>query len=164
MLLPGLRNSYDQVATALLSAIRSLGASHAQRVPARRGAAPSKRFDCFAEPAGDEIVVSAEKLVGSAQRRRGGAVLQHGSIRVRADVPEEAIAAGIDPGASVSLAQLGIGASEEMLREALVSAFSQVLGARFGELEPQAQELEQAEARVERHRGDRLSAPSSRAI
>src|SRR5256885_4494081 len=35
---------------------------------------------CFAAPVGGEVVVRARKLVGSAQVRRGGAFLQHGSI------------------------------------------------------------------------------------
>lgn len=164
MLRPGLRGSYDQVATALLGAIRSLGAADARRVPTRRGAAASENFDCFAEPAGDEIVVSSEKLVGSAQRRRGGAVLQHGSIRVAADPPAEAEAAGIDPRASVSLAELGVEPSEEILREALVASFSRLLEAHFSQAEPEPRELEQAQARVDLHRGDCLAAPSSKAL
>lgn len=164
MLRPGLRNSYDQVATALLRAIRSLGVSEARRVPAPGAAARPKNFDCFAEPAGDEIVVSAEKLVGSAQRRRGGAVLQHGSIRVAADAPAEAAAAGIDPGASVSLAELGIETSEAALREALVASFCRVLEVSFNQAEPEARELDQARERDDLHRGDCLAAPSSRTV
>ena len=35
---------------------------------------------CFDVPAEGEIVVHGRKLVGSAQRRFGSAVLQHGSI------------------------------------------------------------------------------------
>jgi lipoate-protein ligase A len=164
MLRPGLRNSYDQVATALLRAIRSLGAEQARRVPALRGAAPSKNFDCFAEPAGDEIVVQTEKLVGSAQRRRGGAVLQHGSIRVAADPAALAVAAGVDPAASVSLTELGVEASEKALREALVTCFSQVLGVEFSPAEPELRELEQARARADLHREDCLAAPSSKTV
>jgi lipoate-protein ligase A len=164
MLRPGLRNSYDQVATALLRAIRSLGASNACRRPVRRGEQSSQNFDCFAAPVGDEIVVGTEKLVGSAQRRRGGAVLQHGSIRIGADLPAIAAAAGVDPGVSVSLAQLGIGANEELLRKALVDSFAKVLGAHFDEAKPDASELDQARARVELHRGDSLSAPSAKGV
>lgn len=163
MLRPGLRNSYDQVATALLAAIRSLGASRASRVPERRDAPRSKEFDCFAQPAGDEIVVGGHKLVGSAQRRRGGAVLQHGSIRMTADSRDLARVAGVDPDVSTSLADLGIDVGEDDLRRALVEAFGQVLGATgFGEDGPEAAELEQAELRVAMHRDDRLAAPSSK--
>ncbi len=165
MLRPGLRGSYDQIATALLDAIRLLGATGAARVPARHAAGPSSGFDCFAEPAGDEIVAGAEKLVGSAQRRCGGAVLQHGSIRIAADPPGVAAAAGVDPNAAISMTQLGVApASEAELRKALVTAFSRVLGASFSEAEPEAQELEQARVRANLHRGDCLAAPSSKGL
>jgi lipoyl(octanoyl) transferase len=35
---------------------------------------------CFSQPAGGEVLVGGRKIVGSAQLRRGGALLQHGSI------------------------------------------------------------------------------------
>lgn len=165
MLRPGLRNSYDQIATALLGAIRSLGASRAIRVPARKGAAPSKHFDCFAQPAGDEIVVGPHKLVGSAQRRREGAVLQHGSIRMAADSPAAARASGIDPSVSVSLSELGIETHSEALRGALLDAFIRVLDTeRLAPGKPSDREIEQARARVAQHQSDSLSAPSSRSV
>jgi lipoate-protein ligase A len=40
---------------------------------------------CFAEPAAGELVVGNRKLVGSAQVREGGALLQHGSILIADD-------------------------------------------------------------------------------
>lgn len=64
----------------------------------RRGASPrppgSKPFLCFADRDDDDVVVGNGdrpiKLVGSAQRRRAGAVLQHGSILLARspDTPE----------------------------------------------------------------------------
>lgn len=164
MLRPGLRNSYDQVATALLAAIRSLGAREASRVPASREARPNKVFDCFAEPAGDEIVVGMKKLVGSAQRRRGGAVLQHGSIRMEVDPKAVALAAGVDPEVSTTLSELGIDTHEAALRAALVEAFGRVLDVEALEASvADARELEQAAARVAMHAADPLDAPSSKA-
>jgi hypothetical protein len=35
---------------------------------------------CFSQPAGGEVLVGGQKVVGSAQLRQGGALLQHGSI------------------------------------------------------------------------------------
>jgi lipoate-protein ligase A len=66
------------------------GALSAVGVPAeRRGELaahrPPKRkrpFLCFTDPNSEDIVADGLKLVGSAQRRRGGAVLQHGSLLV----------------------------------------------------------------------------------
>ena len=40
---------------------------------------------CFRSPAPGEVVVAGRKLVGSAQVRVGGALLQHGSIILRGD-------------------------------------------------------------------------------
>jgi lipoate-protein ligase A len=39
-----------------------------------------KPFLCFADRDAEDVVVGHAKLVGSAQRRRAGAVLQHGSV------------------------------------------------------------------------------------
>lgn len=156
---PGLRSAYDQLAGALLEAIRALGASQAARVPLHRGARASNAFDCFAAPAGDEIVVGREKLVGSAQRRRAGVVLQHGSIRISADPPAVVAAAGVDAGAAIDLSRLGIEAGEAALRKALIVSFARALGACFESVAASARELELARQRGEMHRLDPLSAP-----
>src|SRR5438105_4750769 len=53
------------------------------------------RFDppsaCFSQPVGGEVLLRTRKLVGSAQMRRGGAFLQHGSILL--DGSQDVIAA-----------------------------------------------------------------------
>ena len=48
-------------------------------------AMPPGALPCFAEPAPGELVVGGRKLVGSAQWRDAGALLQHGSILVDDD-------------------------------------------------------------------------------
>ena len=45
--------------------------------------APSHPFLCFADRDGEDLVAGGSKLVGSAQRRRAGAILQHGSLLLR---------------------------------------------------------------------------------
>lgn len=74
-----LRGAYREIHARLASALRSLGvdailAAHPAVRPSGRPAA------CFAMPVGGEILVAGQKLVGSAQVRRGDAFLQHGSI------------------------------------------------------------------------------------
>ena len=75
-----LRSGYREIHGRLVQALRSLGvdaalaSAPAVRPSARRAAA------CFAAPVGGEILVHGRKLVGSAQVRRRGAFLQHGSI------------------------------------------------------------------------------------
>src|SRR6202011_2979657 len=52
--------------------------------PSERAPAPSIR-PCFDAPGEGELVADGGKLVGSAQWRDGGALLQHGSILVEDD-------------------------------------------------------------------------------
>jgi lipoate-protein ligase A len=76
--------------TALYRAVhRAIAAELAGRGLAahRRGEAvephrsgPDRPFLCFTDRDPDDIVSNDQKVVGSAQRRRGGAVLQHGSV------------------------------------------------------------------------------------
>lgn len=47
-------------------------------------AAAAKPFLCFSRGDRRDVVLQGRKIVGSAQRRRKGAVLQHGSILLRA--------------------------------------------------------------------------------
>jgi len=76
--LGGLRRAYEEIHRVLLVALRALGAL-AELAPMRKTA----RLDagsCFASPVGGEIVIAGRKVVGSAQLREGGGLLQHGSI------------------------------------------------------------------------------------
>lgn len=45
---------------------------------------PNEPFLCFLREAAPDLVVKGHKVLGSAQRRRRGAVLQHGSLLLRA--------------------------------------------------------------------------------
>ncbi len=73
-----LREAYQRIHLTIASALRALGAPVALAA-ARRGV-PVDAGACFAAAAGGEIVLDTSKVVGSAQLRHGGAVLQHGSI------------------------------------------------------------------------------------
>ena len=75
-----LRGAYREVHGRLAQALRSLGVDATlASLPAGR---PSERrlAACFAASVGGETLVHGRKLVGSAQVRRRGAFLQHGSI------------------------------------------------------------------------------------
>ena len=63
---------------------------HGDLGPEEAGETPDRPFLCFAGRDGEDLVHRGVKLVGSAQRRRAGAVLQHSSLLLRrADaVPE----------------------------------------------------------------------------
>jgi len=78
------RESYARINRLLVGALHRLGVmaeiASAAGTPPRPGVAP-----CFEEPVAGEIVASGRKLVGSAQWRADGALLQHGSILVDDD-------------------------------------------------------------------------------
>ena len=75
-----LRQAYGAIHQRLLTALRFLGADVALAPDRPTARPPVRPTVCFSQPAGGEIVVGVHKLVGSAQVRRGGAFLQHGSI------------------------------------------------------------------------------------
>lgn len=90
-----LQGSYAMINAALLAALRALGvvaerAADGERLPPP-GSAP-----CFERPARGELMLYGRKLVGSAQCRDGGALLQHGSILVHDDQALVARLAGHD--------------------------------------------------------------------
>lgn len=79
----GARVAYDFINDVLLGGLRGLGVDAA--LAGRTVALPPGPRPCFDLPAEREIVLGARKLVGSAQWRRDGALLQHGSILVQDD-------------------------------------------------------------------------------
>ena len=79
-----LRESYRAIHGMLADAVRRLGA------PALLAADPPRIAGlgagaCFAQPVGGEVVVAGRKVVGSAQLRENGALLQHGSMLLSDD-------------------------------------------------------------------------------
>jgi lipoyl(octanoyl) transferase len=164
----GLHASYRVLSDALVDALRGLGIE-AERVAAgAHRVAPDGGFDCFAEAADDEVCAGGRKLAGSAQRRAGGALLQHGSIRLAPDPPPAARIAGIGLGAT-SLAELGVapGAARRTLAEALPKALGERLGVAFSPGSLAASERERAHRLAAALRRDplaRRAGPSSRAF
>ena len=129
-LLPsGLRASYALVSNALCEALRALGVP-AERQPEERAGEAS--FDCFARLAAEEVCAGGRKLVGSAQRRAGGAVLQHGSIRVEPDPAWARRAAASARDGATSLRELGVEQSLDEVRQVCVEALRVALGGVLG--------------------------------
>jgi lipoyl(octanoyl) transferase len=68
---------YDQVHAALVFLLNELGAAAVVRGEKRDQPEP---FLCFGRGDPRDIVLAGHKIVGSAQRRRKGAILQHGAL------------------------------------------------------------------------------------
>jgi lipoate-protein ligase A len=171
----GLMASYELVAGVLIQALEALKVEavasplprdrqafrHRFQVDPKRAASrPVRReFDCFALPAaGREICVGGRKLAGSAQRRAGGGILQHGSIRLAPDLIDARRASALSGEGATSLAELGANADPEALRKAFEEAFEQALGGlEVGVLS--AEDRARAAERVRNHQRDSGFAP-----
>ena len=79
-----LRATYSRINRILLDGLTRLGISAEIAAAAGRAESPSIR-PCFETPGEGELVAQGRKLVGSAQWRNEGALLQHGSILVGDD-------------------------------------------------------------------------------
>jgi len=83
----GVLESYRRLSKALLIALRALGVqADAQDSTSRSDQNDATAPVCFEEPSNYEITVNRKKLVGSAQARRKGDVLQHGTIPLTGDI------------------------------------------------------------------------------
>lgn len=81
-----LGDSYERINQILLEGLTRLGVEAAIANPSST-AKPPTDLPCFAEPSKGELVSDGRKLVGSAQWRDSGALLQHGSILIEDDQP-----------------------------------------------------------------------------
>ena len=79
-----LLETYRWIGAGLTAGLRRLGVP-AEMVAVRASEALASPAFCFSRTGSYEIEVGGKKLVGSAQRRQGGAFLQHGSILLGAD-------------------------------------------------------------------------------
>jgi len=160
----GIQASYKALSQGLLAGLTQLGLhcelaqpQHSGAVVRPRAAGGGAFAACFDAPSWYELVVNGKKVVGSAQVRRRGALLQHGSIPLHlagerlyhllAFSDEEARrqsarmfsrkAAGLCEVASAEI-------SPEQVEAALISGFTCGLGLQLTPGELNEQELEQA--------------------
>lgn len=152
--------SYQRLAHALLAALRFLG------LPAEmneESLAPEQAANpvCFEVPSTYEITVGGKKLIGSAQARRSGGVLQHGALPLEGDLTrivqvlifhEEAArqraAERLLQRATTVERALGRPVSWEVAAQAFVDAFRQTFSLCFRHSEPTVNEKARAEELV----------------
>ncbi len=90
---------------------------------------PWRPLDCFAEPTGSDLAVGGHKVCGSAQLRRRGWFLQHGSLPIfdkRGDTAT--LLGGSVDHASTCLERLRPGTIWGAVSDALVAGFTEVWG------------------------------------
>ena len=79
-------SSYRRLSQGLLAGLRRLGGQVAQADEQPKLVADDRSAACFDVPSHYEITALGRKLVGSAQLRRRGVVLQHGALPLTGDV------------------------------------------------------------------------------
>jgi len=135
-----LQGAYAAICGALVAGLRRLGVACelTEAAAGQKLIPPTQPIPCFIGPAPGEIVVGKRKLVGSAMRRVGRSILQHGSILVDWDGELQAGCLGLDGdgelrAAVVTLAEaLGAPPAYGELERALRAGFEESLGVTFG--------------------------------
>ncbi len=140
----GLLEAYRAICAVLVRAVRALGVD-AELTGGEVNLQlphPKTTVPCFEAPAGGEVVVGNRKLIGSAMRAHGGAILQHGAIlldwdgRLQAGAMGLADDASLRPQVTTLRDQLGRKLPRAVLEETLVEAFGSELGVEFKREQP----------------------------
>lgn len=142
-----LRETYARINRILQAGLSQIGVLVEAASASGRAAVPSMR-PCFETPAEGELVAQGAKLVGSAQWRDDGALLQHGSILVNDDQSRLTVFAaggqkeGVIPPPATLHGLLGRSPSAEEVAEAMFDAVRSLE-------DPDASELAEDEVRDE---------------
>ena len=149
------RASYAAVNGALVAGLRRLGVPAVLQPRTSTRAPVPSLAPCFRDPAEGEVVVEGRKLIGSAQYREGGVVLQHGSLLLEGDQrrvadllreprPEE------EPTATLA-SYLDPLPTWEVLVDDMVAGWSTSIGTVRPREAPTPHEIERAEALTSRY-------------
>jgi lipoyl(octanoyl) transferase len=153
----GLQDTYRLICGALVQAMQALGVEAELtggdvnlELPE-----PQSTVPCFEAPAGGEVVVGGRKLIGSAMRAHGSAVLQHGAILLDWDGRLQAGSMGLEDDASLRprittlRGELAHEVPRTALEATLVEAFSSALGVGFEAGQPSDGEQTQEEELID---------------
>lgn len=116
---------YRWVAGGLIAALARLGLE----ATVAEHPATGRHLDCFAVATGADLAIAGRKVCGSAQLRRGGWFLQHGSLPI-GDIrarTAELLGGSVDL-ASTCLERVRPGTTAQAVAEALVAGFTSLWG------------------------------------
>lgn len=158
----GVLASYRRLSAGLVAALERMGLEVEVQPDASMSEGERTNPVCFQVPSAYEITVAKKKLVGSAQVRRRGGVLQHGSIPLTGDLtrictalhfPQEengrSACEAITEHAGTVESILGREVGWEEAAQALEGGFAQALNLEFSVQEPNEDELKRARELVE---------------
>lgn len=152
-----LMDAYLRLSNALLNGLQRVGLQ-ANKAAGDVRAGPNVSAACFEVPSAYEITAYGRKLIGSAQSRRAGYVLQHGSLPLVGDIGRliDVLALPNDERAhlraelvarATTLAEaLGVPENDPSLdfkyvAQAIVAGFGELLNLTFKPAQPSAAEL-----------------------
>lgn len=110
---------YDVVHEAIVDCLRRCG--YPATIRGKTRSHSPEPFLCFSRSDSHDVVLAGHKILGSAQRRRKGAILQHGSLLVRSSptTPEHLGLTDLVPSGSLDQATLAM--VPQRLAQAVVS-------------------------------------------
>ena len=120
--------SYQWLSRAFITGLQTIGVS-AQLSEGHKSGAHDE--NCFASAARSDFVVDGRKLIGAAQCRKNGAVLQHGSLLLKVEAEAWHRAVGGSMQETISLNELGVTASRVEIIAALCAGMQHSLGAQL---------------------------------
>ncbi len=151
-LMPGsVIESYKIISAGLLQGLRNLGLNPVMNSNVGKG---GRSALCFNDPSWYEILVNGKKIIGSAQKRINGKILQHGSILIKTNAKEycslfNLSTPGLDELVKKRMTsindELGEGVDYCRLKEAVKEGFRSALGIDFEPSSLTDEELQQAE-------------------
>lgn len=119
--------SHQWLMSGIAAGLRSLGSSAELGPDANRPTPASISADCFAHVAECDIRVGREKVVGAAQARSRGALLEQGSIPLTAPLVDTS---RIFPGSKPSTV-CHMQAARSEIEQSIVKEFSRTIGLEF---------------------------------
>jgi lipoate-protein ligase A len=152
-----LMDAYLRLSNALLAGLQRVGLN-ADKAGGDVRAGPNVSAACFEVPSAYEITAHGRKLIGSAQSRRAGYVLQHGSLPLVGDIgrlidvlalPDEdrvRLRAELVARATTLAEALGVSEDDPSLEfksvaQAILTGFRELLNLDFKPAHPSAAEL-----------------------
>jgi lipoate-protein ligase A len=135
----GLSDTFESIAGVIVEALRALGIDAALGSAKHVSVESSMSSPCLVSTSRHEITAGGLKISGSAQRRTGGAFIQHGSILLRSGSERiERYLSGSWEGLADMIttveAQTGEADSGRMLRDRIVELFGEKMGTGPGRL------------------------------
>ncbi len=134
-----LQEAYRSICNGLVHAVKALGvdADLTGGEVNLQLPGPTTTVPCFEAPAGGEVMVAGRKLIGSAMRAHGSAILQHGAILIGWNGRLQAGAMGLPDDSSLRRRvttledETGRHVVRSILEQALVDALADELGVEF---------------------------------